>query len=85
MNEEIWEETCRLEETRGQTLRADSRELLDDVLQQDGRETAGSPVQQQLRPAAEMRQDQQWSRPTQTSRDRRDGRVRDPRSHLKII
>ncbi|XP_011608535.2 E3 ubiquitin-protein ligase TRIM33 isoform X1 [Takifugu rubripes] len=80
MNEEIWEETCRLEETRGQTLRADSRELLDDVLQQDRRETAGSPVQQ-LHPAAEMRQEQQWSRPTQTLRDHRDGRVRDPTSH----
>lgn len=84
MNEEIWEETCRLEETRGQTLRADSRELLDEALQQDGRETAGSPVQQQLRPAAEMRQEQQWSRPTQTLRDHRDGRVRDPRSNVKI-
>lgn len=81
MNEEIWEETCRLEETRGQALRADSRELLDDVLQQDSGGAAGSPVQQQLRPAAEMRQDQQWSR--QTLRDHRDGRVRDP--HLKII
>ncbi|XP_056880592.1 tripartite motif-containing protein 66 isoform X3 [Takifugu flavidus] len=80
MNEEIWEETCRLEETRGQTLRADSRELLDDVLQQDRRETAGSPVQQ-LHPAAEMRQEQQWSRPTQTLREHRDGRVRDPTSH----
>lgn len=85
MNEDIWEERCRLEETRGQGVRADSRELLDDALQRDGRETAGSPVQQQLHPTAEMRQEQQWSRPTQMLRDHRDGRVRHPRFHLNNL
>lgn len=85
MAEEVWEDRCRLDEPRGQTMRADSRELLDEVLQRDGRETAGSPVQQQqqqLHPAADMRKEQQWSsRPTQMLRDHPDGRVRDPRFH----
>uniref|UniRef100_H3C4I7 Tripartite motif containing 66 n=1 Tax=Tetraodon nigroviridis TaxID=99883 RepID=H3C4I7_TETNG len=45
MTEEMWEDRCRLDEPRGQTLRAGSRELVDDVLlQRDGRETAESPV-----------------------------------------
>ncbi|CAF99647.1 unnamed protein product [Tetraodon nigroviridis] len=44
MTEEMWEDRCRLDEPRGQTLRAGSRELVDDVLlQRDGRETAESP------------------------------------------
>lgn len=89
MTEEMWEDRCRAEEPRGQMLRADSRELLEDVLQRDGREAAGSPVQQQqqqqLRPAAEMRKEQQWSRPTQMLRDHPDGRVRDPRFHFNNL
>lgn len=88
MTEEVWEDRRRLDEPRGQTLRADSRELLDDVLLRDCRETEESPVHlqlQQLHPAAETRKEQQWSRPTQMLRDHPDGRVRHPGFHLHIL
>lgn len=90
MTEEMWEERRRLEETRGPTARSDSRGLVDKMLQQDGRETASGPVhqqqqQQQLRPAAEMRKEEQWSRPTQMLRDHTDARVRDPRFRLNNL
>ncbi|XP_049910129.1 tripartite motif-containing protein 66 [Epinephelus moara] len=76
MTEENWEERCRVEEARGQTAAAESRELLDVELQQDRREQ--SPVQQQQQlhvpPAAELRKELQRNRPALIHRDHRDGR-----------
>lgn len=82
MTEESWEERCRAEETYGHSAVAESRELLDEELQQE--RMAPSPSQQQhehqqkrrVPPAAELRKDQQRTRPALTLRDHRDGRVR---------
>lgn len=79
MTEENWLERCRVDETHGQTVAVERRELLDEELQQDRREQ--SPVQQQhhfqVSSAAELRKVQQETRPALTLRDHRDGRVRD--------
>ncbi|XP_073319947.1 tripartite motif-containing protein 66 [Pagrus major] len=76
MTEETWEERCRVEEACGQTAATESRDLLDDGLQQDRREQ--SPVQQQQQlhvPAVvELRKDQQRNRSPLMLRDHRDGR-----------
>ncbi|XP_029354689.1 uncharacterized protein trim66 isoform X2 [Echeneis naucrates] len=73
--EESWEERCRAEETRGHTTLVENREMLDEELQQHDR-SEQSPVQQQshIPPAAELRQEQQKTRPALTVRDHRDGR-----------
>nr|XP_020465414.1 tripartite motif-containing protein 66-like isoform X2 [Monopterus albus] len=76
MTEESWEERCRVKETRGQRAAAESRELLDAVLQQDRREQ--SPVHQQqllqVPPAAELRKEQRKARAALMLRDHRNGR-----------
>ncbi|XP_056228355.1 tripartite motif-containing protein 66 isoform X2 [Seriola aureovittata] len=77
MTEESWEERCRVQETCGHTAVVDSRELLDEDLQQDRSEQ--SPVQQQQQQrrvplAAELREEQQRTRPALMLRDHRDGR-----------
>ncbi|XP_044049533.1 tripartite motif-containing protein 66 [Siniperca chuatsi] len=77
MTEENWEERCRAEVVRGQTARVESRELLDEELQQNRREQSQvQQQQQQLRvpPAAELRKGQQRNRPALTLRDHRNGR-----------
>nr|XP_019954233.1 PREDICTED: uncharacterized protein LOC109636745 isoform X2 [Paralichthys olivaceus] len=82
MTEESWEERCRVEETCGHAAAAgESRELLDEELQQDRVEQSPAPQQQQQQqqqhcvpPAADMRKEQQRTRPLLTLRDNRDGR-----------
>lgn len=77
VTEEIWEERCRVEESCGQMLTPEGRELLDEELQQGRREQ--SPTQQQplhVSPATELRKEQQRNRPVLMLRDHRDGRVR---------
>lgn len=79
MTEEIWEERCRVEE-------ADSRELLDEELQQDRREQ--STVQQQqlhVSPAADLGKEQRGrNKPALMLRGHRDGRVRALKLHLTV-
>lgn len=79
MTVENWEERCRVEEAHGQTAVVEHRELLDEEVLQNRREQ--SPVQQQhhfqASPAAELRREQQRTRPTLMLRDHQDGRVRD--------
>ncbi|KAM8894540.1 tripartite motif-containing protein 66 isoform 2-T5 [Spinachia spinachia] len=81
MNEQNWEERCRVEEARGQAAVVESRALLDGELQQDRREQ--SSVQQQqpqqllVAPAAELRREPPRNRQrlsAVTLRDHRDGR-----------
>ncbi|XP_069549504.1 tripartite motif-containing protein 66 [Brachyistius frenatus] len=77
MTEGSWEDRWRVEETCGQTAAVESRELLDEELQQDRR--GQSPVQQhqqqlQASLAAEQRKEQQRTRPARTPRDHRAGR-----------
>ncbi|KAM3626231.1 uncharacterized protein V6R79_025138 [Siganus canaliculatus] len=74
MTEEIWEDRCSTEEARGQTLGAESRELLNEELQQERREQSPVPQQLHVSPAAELRKEQQRNRPTLLLRDHRDGR-----------
>lgn len=78
MTEEIWEERCRVEE-------AESRELLNEELQQDRREQ--STVQQQqlhVSPAADLRKEQQRNKPALMLRGHRDGRVRALKFNLTV-
>ncbi|XP_034536135.1 E3 ubiquitin-protein ligase TRIM33 isoform X2 [Notolabrus celidotus] len=72
MTEESWEERCRVEEDVGGTAGVESRELLDEELQEDRREQ--SPVQQQLHVHPELRKESQRNRPALTLRDNRDAR-----------
>lgn len=74
--EESWEERCRVEEACGQTAVVESRELFDEDLQQERRKQSPAQQQQQLQVslAAELRQEQQRTRPALTLRDHRDGR-----------
>ncbi|XP_074523380.1 tripartite motif-containing protein 66 isoform X2 [Halichoeres trimaculatus] len=71
MTEESWEDRCRVEEDDGGTA-VESRELLDEELQEDRREQ--SPVQQQLHVHPELRKEQQRNRAALMLRDNRDGR-----------
>lgn len=64
---------------------ADSRELLDEELQQDRREQ--STVQQQqlhVSPAADLRKEQQSNKPALMLRGHRDGRVRAFKFNLTV-
>lgn len=63
-----------MEEDDGGTAGVESRELLDEELQEDRREQ--SPVQQQLHVHPELRKEQQRNRSALMLRDNRDGRVR---------
>ncbi|XP_035008560.1 tripartite motif-containing protein 66 isoform X1 [Hippoglossus stenolepis] len=81
MTEESCEERCRVEETCGHAAAGESRELLDEGLQQDRAEQSPAPPQQQQQqqqhgvpPAAELRKEQQRTSPSLTLRDHRDGR-----------
>lgn len=76
MTDESWEKRCRMEKTHGQTAAVESRELLNEELKQDRREQS-SVQQQQLHvpPAADLRIEQQRTRPALILRDHRDGRV----------
>ncbi|CAB1448244.1 unnamed protein product [Pleuronectes platessa] len=76
MTEESWEERCRVEETCGHAATGESRELLDEELQQDRAEQGPASQQQQhcAPPAAELRKEQQRTRPSLTLGDHRDGR-----------
>uniref|UniRef100_G3PSR2 Tripartite motif containing 66 n=1 Tax=Gasterosteus aculeatus TaxID=69293 RepID=G3PSR2_GASAC len=77
MNDENWEEKCRVEEAPGQAAVVESRALADGELQRDRREQSSvQQEQQQLRvaPAAELRRELQRNSPAVTLRDHRDGR-----------
>ncbi|XP_022047978.2 uncharacterized protein trim66 [Acanthochromis polyacanthus] len=76
MTEESWEERCRVEEACGQTAVVESRELLEEDLQQERRKQSPAQQQQQLQAslAAELRKEQQRTRPALMLRDHRDGR-----------
>lgn len=76
MTEEIWEERCRVEE-------ADSRELLDEELQQDKREQSPVHVPSHS-PAADLRKEQQRNKPALMLRGHRDGRVRALKFNLTV-
>ncbi|XP_039994067.1 tripartite motif-containing protein 66 isoform X2 [Xiphias gladius] len=92
MTEGSWEERCRVEETCGHTAVVESRQLLDEELQQDRSEQSHvqqllqqpqQPQQQQQQQqqqqrrvptAADLRKEQQGTRPALSLRDHRDGR-----------
>lgn len=76
MTEESWEETHSVEETCRQTVGAESREILDEELQQGRR--VQSHVQLQQRPLclAGVRKEQQRTKTALTVRDYRAGKVR---------
>lgn len=78
MNDENWEEKCRVEEAPGQAAVVESRALADGELQRDRREQSSVQQEQQqprVAPAAELRRELQRNSPAVTLRDHRDGRV----------